>query len=134
MREGACRCSHSNTFFAKAYRTHSILKLVGVIFVTFFGFLCLWALLGCSWVLLGLFGGFLGTPGVIWVLLLFWDILGASLGLLGDLGAFLGLVGALGACPEAFRWSWDAEAPFSGFGQGVLGVAISYCTLFSKVN
>ena len=68
------------------------------------------------------------------MLLLFWDLLGASLGLLGDLGAFLGLVGALGACPEAFSGPWDAEAPFSGFGQGVLGMAISYCNLLSKVT
>ena len=89
VREGACRCSHSNTFSAEAYRTLSILKIIGVILVTFYEL-----------------GALLGTPGPTWALL--WALLGSpglNLALLALLGVSWGSPGSPGA-------------PFCGFGQG----------------
>jgi hypothetical protein len=87
--EGACRCSHSNTFLAEAYRTLSILKIIGVILVTFYELL--WG------------GGAGGSPGASWACL---D------SLVGSPGLSLALLAVLGV-------SWGSPGtPFWGSGQG----------------
>ena len=63
VREGACRCSHSNTFSAEAYRTLSILKIIGVILVTFYELL--WG--GVPWGSWARLGSLVGSPGLAWL-------------------------------------------------------------------
>ena len=86
VREGACRCSHSNTFLAEAYRTLSILKIIGVILVTFYELLrggLPWAPLGSPGLSCGLSWARLGSPGLSLALL---ALLGVSWGSLGSPG------------------------------------------------
>ena len=95
VREGACRCSHSNTFLAEAYRTLSILKIIRVILVTFYELLR-----GEGWA-----GGSAGAPwarlhglscGLSWARLgspwLSWRSSGPRGGLLALLGLHFGVL------------------------------------------
>ena len=95
--EGACRCSHSNTFLAEAYRTLSILKIIGVILVTFYELL--WG-----------GGGGGGSPGAP---------LGLSCGHPWLAWLSCGLSWALLGSPGGLGVSWGSPGtPFWGSGQG----------------